>query len=453
MAKKKGKPKTEPKAKSKAVKEAETFEPSAKEESLPQNILLMGEHTQANKEIYIFQKTYKEIRQFTKNKTEIESGGILVGDAIEKFGKTNIMIRGFIEAKHSEGTPTTLKFTHETWKYVHTMIDKLYPDMKIVGWIHTHPSFGIFLSEYDKFIQGNFFNDKNQIAYVVDPIQKTEGFFFWKNEEIERCKGFYIFDDIDATIDISPEEEESTAAQMIEKLSSRQRFAIVRADRPYTEKELLEAGLPLTLTREEILDIIYVRYMLFTTQYRKYMPVTVARGISEESVAALSEAKDTLTGIEIVEDSTRVYDYPIAFASLIGYTGKVSSEDLSELRAKNSRYNSESIVGKSGIEKVYEEMLQGSDGQETVYVDRFGKVLQIDESQTILPTAGSNVHLTIDADLQMAVYKILEQRIAGVLEHVIIDADSFDSLSLEDRNEIKIPIINVYNAGAESLSV
>ena len=246
--------------------------------------------------------------------------------------------------------------------------------------------------------------------------------------------------------DMTPEEEESTAAQMIEKLSSRQRFAIVRADRPYTEKELLEAGLPLTLTREEILDIIYVRYMLFTTQYRKYMPVTVARGISEESVAALSEAKDTLTGIEIVEDSTRVYDYPIAFASLIGYTGKVSSEDLSELRAKNSRYNSESIVGKSGIEKVYEEMLQGSDGQETVYVDRFGKVLQIDESQTILPTAGSNVHLTIDADLQMAVYKILEQRIAGVLEHVIIDADSFDSLSLEDRNEIKIPIINVYNA-------
>lgn len=213
MAKEKGKPKTEPKAKSKAVKEAETFEPSAKEESLPQNILLMGEHTQANKEIYIFQKTYKEIRQFTKNKTEIESGGILVGDAIEKFGKTNIMIRGFIEAKHSEGTPTTLKFTHETWKYVHTMIDKLYPDMKIVGWIHTHPSFGIFLSEYDKFIQGNFFNDKNQIAYVVDPIQKTEGFFFWKNEEIERCKGFYIFDDIDATIDISPEEEESRKEQ------------------------------------------------------------------------------------------------------------------------------------------------------------------------------------------------------------------------------------------------
>ncbi len=208
MAKKKEKPKAEPKAESKTVKEAESFEPASQEASLPQNILLMGEHGEANKEIYISQTTYKEIRQFTKNKTQIESGGILVGDAIEEFGKTNIMIRGFIEAKYSEGTPTTLKFTHETWKYVHTKIDKCFPGMKIVGWIHTHPSFGIFLSEYDKFIQGNFFNDKNQIAYVVDPIQRTEGFFYWKNDEIERCKGFYIFDEIDEIIDIPKEEDE-----------------------------------------------------------------------------------------------------------------------------------------------------------------------------------------------------------------------------------------------------
>ena len=246
--------------------------------------------------------------------------------------------------------------------------------------------------------------------------------------------------------DLLPEEEESTADQMIEKLCSRERFGIVRADNPYTEAELTSVGLPLSLTRQEILSIIYVRYQLFTTQYRKYMPVTIARHISDDSVAALSEEKDRLTGIEIVEDSTRVYNYPIAFASLIGYTGKVSSEDLSELQARNSRYNSESIVGKSGIERVYEETLQGSDGQETVYVDRFGKVLQVDEAQTIRPTAGGNVYLTIDADLQMAVYKILEQRIAGVLEHVIIDAEEFDSQSLSDRDNIRIPITDVYNA-------
>ena len=116
--------------------------------------------------------------------------------------------------------------------------------------------------------------------------------------------------------DMTPEEEESTAAQMIEKLSSRQRFAIVRADRPYTEKELLEAGLPLTLTREEILDIIYVRYMLFTTQYRKYMPVTIARNISDESVAALSEEKDSLTR-QIAELKTTAANYRKQFEQLL----------------------------------------------------------------------------------------------------------------------------------------
>jgi proteasome lid subunit RPN8/RPN11 len=46
--------------------------------------------------------------------------------------------------------------------------------MKIIGWIHTHPDYGIFLSENDMFIQNNYFKDINQVAYVIDPIQKEE---------------------------------------------------------------------------------------------------------------------------------------------------------------------------------------------------------------------------------------------------------------------------------------
>ncbi len=214
MAKQKETPKRKQKAAPKAAmkepkekKEAAPDVPVEEEPVLPQNILQMGEHAEEEKRIYILQKTYKEIRKFTKNKTQVESGGMLVGETIEEFGKTNIMVRGFIEAKYSEGTPTTLKFTHETWEYVHAQMDKSFRGMKIVGWIHTHPNFGIFLSEYDKFIQGNFFSDDNQIAYVVDPIQKTEGFFFWKNEEIERCKGFYIFDNVGVEISIPQESQ------------------------------------------------------------------------------------------------------------------------------------------------------------------------------------------------------------------------------------------------------
>ena len=182
--------------------------------SLPQNIMKIGGHVEEDKNIYISQAAYKAIHNFTKDKLENESGGMLMGYTLEGAGKTNIIIDGFIEGKHSEATPTTLKFTHETWEYVHAEADKKYPEYKIIGWIHTHPSFGIFLSEYDKFIQQNFFNGENQVAYVVDPIQKTEGFYFWINGKIEKCNGFYIYDKTGTPIVIESEqpEEEKTAS-------------------------------------------------------------------------------------------------------------------------------------------------------------------------------------------------------------------------------------------------
>ena len=161
---------------------------------LPQNIVSMGEKVEENKNIYIAQSVYTTVHRFTEGKTVNESGGMLIGSIIEEFGKTNIVIVGFIEAKYCEATPTTLKFTHETWDYCHKEMGKKYPGQKIVGWIHTHPNFGIFLSEYDKFIQENFFKEDYEIAYVVDPIQEIEGFYFWINGKIERCKGFYVFE-------------------------------------------------------------------------------------------------------------------------------------------------------------------------------------------------------------------------------------------------------------------
>lgn len=189
------------------------LQPELTENMLPQNILPIGDHVEENKNIYILQSVYKEIHKFTQNKTTNESGGMLVGTVLEELGKTNIIISGFVEAKYCEATPTTLKFTHETWEYVHKEIEKKHPGKKIVGWIHTHPDFGIFLSEYDKFIHQNFFNEDYQVAYVVDPIQKIEGFYFWINEKIEKCKGFYIYDKTGAKITVGADKEEAAVAK------------------------------------------------------------------------------------------------------------------------------------------------------------------------------------------------------------------------------------------------
>lgn len=167
---------------------------------LPKNIISIGDRVLTDKNIYIHQSAYKSIKNFTKNKTENESGGILVGKVIEDLGKTNILIYGFIEAKYCEATPTTLTFTHRTWDYVHEEMEQKYKEQKIVGWIHTHPDFGIFLSEYDRFIHDNFFKEPYQVAYVIDPIQQEEGFYYWINDHIEKCPGFYIFDEIGKNI-------------------------------------------------------------------------------------------------------------------------------------------------------------------------------------------------------------------------------------------------------------
>ena len=174
---------------------------------LPQNIVAVGERVTEDKNIYISQNVYKKIRRFAANKTENESGGMLIGEVRSEFGKMHIIISGFIEAKFCDATPTTLKFTHETWDYCHKEMAERFPGKKIVGWIHTHPNFGIFLSEYDKFIHENFFSDEHQIAYVVDPIQNTEGFYFWINGVLTKCPGFYIYDHTGKKITVEVDED------------------------------------------------------------------------------------------------------------------------------------------------------------------------------------------------------------------------------------------------------
>lgn len=209
MAKKEKQKAAEKKA---AKKQKEKVQAAQEAEgALPQNILPVGERVQGNKNIYIAQKVYRQIHKFTEGKTENESGGILVGEFVEEFGKQNILIEGFIEAKHCEATPQTLTFTHQTWEAVDKEMEKKHQGKSIVGWIHTHPDFGIFLSNYDTFIQENFFKEENQIAYVIDPIRGEEGFYFWEEGRIERCPGFYLYDKTGVPIKAlkaEPQEEE-----------------------------------------------------------------------------------------------------------------------------------------------------------------------------------------------------------------------------------------------------
>ena len=249
--------------------------------------------------------------------------------------------------------------------------------------------------------------------------------------------------------DLEEREANATAEQMMEDLigdSYQYSYGLKANKTPYTEEELTSHGLPTELTKEEALKIVTVRYQLFTISYQKYMTVTIATDVSEDSVAAIMERQVDLPGVDVAEDSIRVYEDSVYFASVLGYTGRISAEELEKLKAENPNYTANSIVGKAGIEQYMETTLQGTDGSETVYVDSMGKVLSIDEESRKEPVQGNDVYLNIDKEMTIATYKILEQRIAGILVNKIQNIKEVNWEGITDTVQIPVPIYDVYNA-------
>ena len=247
--------------------------------------------------------------------------------------------------------------------------------------------------------------------------------------------------------DLKKEEKNATADEIVAYLSGEKGFSIVlEGKNAYTEEELSSHGLPKSLSKQEILQIAIIRYQLNTNSFKKYMPVTIATNVSEKSVAAIMENQNLLQGIDVVEDSIRQYVEDESMAPILGYTGKASSEELENLREENPDYSNDAIIGKAGIEQYMETTLQGTDGEETVYVDNLGKVLKIDENTRIEPVSGQDVQLTIDAEWQRGIYQILKQRVAGILLSKIEAVKTFDYEDVANASQIIVPIYDVYNA-------
>ena len=128
-------------------------------------------------------------------------------------------------------------------------------------------------------------------------------------------------------------------------------------------------------------QIMVVRYAMYLTSFQKYIPTSIAEDVSDETVAIIREHASDLQGVEVREDTKRVYDYPEYFSHILGYTGKISDSEYEDLSAQDDSYSKSDIVGKAGIEQVMELQLQGKKGAETVYVNNLGKVLQVKDYQ------------------------------------------------------------------------
>lgn len=253
-----------------------------------------------------------------------------------------------------------------------------------------------------------------------------------------------------STIDeLDDEERSSTAEELITYLAGTSKFAIGNYEIEGDTKSTFIPGKG--YTNNEILQMVTIRYAMSLTAFRKYVGTTVANDISEKTVAVIMENINELNGVTIEEDTVRRYVDSEYFAHILGYTGKISSEELESLNAQeletsgiSDRYTINDVVGKSGIEANMETILQGIKGSENVSVDNTGKVISIQERTE--PQAGEDVYLTIDSKLQIAAYNILEQKIAGILVDKIVNTKEYIAASNSTSSDIKIPIYDVYFA-------
>ncbi len=199
------------------------------------------------------------------------------------------------------------------------------------------------------------------------------------------------------------------------------------------------------LSRSDILKIVGIRFDMSMNNYQKYVTTTVASDVSAETVAIVMENKADLPGVSIQEDTIRRYHEDSQYAShVIGYTGRVSEEQLKELQSVNEKYNESYIVGKSGIEEAMEEVLQGAQGKEVFYVDNLGKVIDVEER--VESVVGNDVYLTIDIKLQKAIYNILEQHLAGLVSSKIVSESAYVTRKINESDDVVISIDDVYFA-------
>lgn len=254
--------------------------------------------------------------------------------------------------------------------------------------------------------------------------------------------------------DLKYEEETATAQEVMNYLCGYSRYGIGESSDPENPKDSFAVAKG--YTKQERLKLVTIRYAMSLNNFQKYIPTVIASDVNEKTVANIMENSDDLLGISIAEDNIRKYNDSIYFSQILGYTGKISEEELYTLNnqkvtddnentiKKRDDYILTDMVGKAGIEQTMETYLQGTKGSETVFVNNLGKV--IESTKQVDPVAGDDVYLTINHDLQVATYDILEQKLAGILVSKIQNIKEYNPPESTPASKRIIPIDDVFFA-------
>ncbi len=166
-------------------------------------------------------------------------------------------------------------------------------------------------------------------------------------------------------------------------------------------------------------NMMVIRERYNKISYLSYHPVDICYGISEKSVAMISERSHELLGINVEIEPLRYYPNHEVASHALGYLGKIAQEYEIKEYVVEKGYSPDDIIGKTGLEEKFEDYLRGNKGKKTVEVNNVGKTIKSVSSQA--PVPGDDLYLTIDERLQRkaeeSLKKGLEQiQIGGIFE-------------------------------------
>lgn len=130
--------------------------------------------------------TLQQVLEQARKQSSEEVAGIMLGNVYSDGRRFLVEVEQALEAHYTNAGSSFVTFTEQTW--LDLLQQRRATSLSVVGWYHSHPSFGIFLSQSDRFIQQHFFRNRLwYIALVVDPTTSDWGVFAWEADSIQRC--------------------------------------------------------------------------------------------------------------------------------------------------------------------------------------------------------------------------------------------------------------------------
>jgi proteasome lid subunit RPN8/RPN11 len=158
-----------------------------------------GNGLQPTVSVFLNRAAYIRVSVHSCSSDTVEVGGVLVGDWCmdEGTGEQFVVVKHALPARHTLQGSVYLTFTQDSLVDLHDQIEKRFEGEKIVGWYHTHPRMGVFLSHYDTWLHRNFFPEPWQVALVVEPYSSLGGFFIRQPDGDLNPTNYFGFYEVD----------------------------------------------------------------------------------------------------------------------------------------------------------------------------------------------------------------------------------------------------------------